>query len=50
MSTVLGKKRLPMLIIDQNPTIFKIDLFLMHVSAAIFGFSIFGTKHSIPFK
>ena len=44
MSTVLGKKRLPMLIIDQDPTIFDRSVFNAR-TAAIYGFSIFGTKH-----
>ena len=44
MSTVLGNKRLPMLIIDQNPK--KLDRSVFSArAAAIYGFSIFGTKH-----
>jgi len=45
MSTVVGNKRLPMLIIDQNP-LKQNKLVYNARSAAIFGFSIFGTKHS----
>ena len=44
MSTILGNKRLPMLIIDQNPTILDRSVFNAR-SAAIYGFSIFGIKH-----
>ena len=44
MSTILGNKRLPMLIIDQNPRILDRSIFNAR-SAAIYGFSIFGIKH-----
>jgi len=44
MSVILGKKRLPMLIIDQNPSLFNKSTFDAK-SAAIFGFSIFGINH-----
>ena len=44
MSTVLGSKRLPMLIIDQNPKNSNRTVFNAR-SAAIYGFSIFGTNH-----
>ena len=44
MSTVLGKKRMPMLIIDQNPKLLDRSTFNAR-SAAIYGFSIFGTNH-----
>ena len=44
MSTILGNKRLPMLIIDQNPK--NIDKSIFNArTAAIYGFSIFGTQH-----
>ena len=45
MSTVLGNKRLPMLFIDQNPSKQNRSVYNAR-SAAIFGFSIFGKKHS----
>ncbi len=44
MSTILGNKRLPMLIIDKNPRILDRSIFSASV-AAIYGFSIFGTNH-----
>ena len=44
MSTILGRKRLPMLIIDQNPEILDRSTFNAR-AAAIYGFSIFGTNH-----
>ena len=44
MSTILGNKRLPMLIVDQNPKMLDRLIFSAR-SAAIYGFSIFGTKH-----
>jgi phenylacetate-coenzyme A ligase PaaK-like adenylate-forming protein len=44
MSTILGNKRLPMLIIDQNPELFNKSIFNAR-AAAIYGFSIFGKKH-----
>ena len=44
MSTILGSKRLPMLIIDQNPELFNKAIFNAR-AAAIYGFSIFGTNH-----
>ena len=44
MTNILGKKRLPMLIIDQNPNLFDKSVFSAK-SAAIYGFSIFGTNH-----
>ena len=44
MSTVLGNKRLPMLIIDQDPKIHDRSVFSARL-AAIYGFSIFGTNH-----
>ena len=45
MSTVIGNKRLPMLIIDQNPIIKNRSTFNAR-AAAIYGFSIFGTNHT----
>jgi len=45
MSTILGKKRLPMLIIDQNPKTLDKSIFNAR-TVAIYGFSIFGTQHS----
>jgi len=45
MSTLVGKQRLPMLIIDQNPKL-KNRSILNARSAAIFGFSIFGKDHT----
>ena len=44
MSTILGSKRLPMLIIDQNPELFNKSIFNAR-AAAIYGFSIFGKNH-----
>ena len=44
VSTILGRKRLPMLIIDQNPEILDRSTFNAR-TAAIYGFSIFGTNH-----
>ena len=44
MSVILGNKRLPMLIIDQNPRIIDRSIFNAR-AAAIYGFSIFGVKH-----
>ena len=44
MSTILGNKRLPMLIIDQNPKILDRSVFNAR-STAIYGFSIFGINH-----
>ena len=44
MSTILGNKRLPMLIIDQNPGIIDRSIFDARTTA-IYGFSIFGTNH-----
>jgi len=44
MSTILGNKRLPMLIIDQNPKILDRSIFNAR-STAIYGFSIFGINH-----
>ena len=44
ISVILGNKRLPMLIIDQNPRIIDRSVFNAR-AAAIYGFSIFGIKH-----
>ena len=44
MSKIIGKTRLPMLIIDQNPNLSDRSIFNAR-SAAIFGFSIFGKNH-----
>jgi len=44
MSKVIGKKRLPMIIVDQNPNLSDRTTFNAK-SAAIFGFSIFGKDH-----
>ena len=44
MSSILGDKRLPMLIIDQNPRILDRATFNAK-AAAIYGFSIFGKDH-----
>ena len=44
MSTILGNKRLPMLIIDQNPELFNKSIFNAR-AAAIYGFSIFGKNY-----
>ena len=45
MSTILGNQRLPMLIVDQNPRMLNRTVFNAK-SAAIYGFSIFGTSHT----
>tara|TARA_B100000686_G_C16782380_1_gene972833 strand:- start:833 stop:1894 length:1062 start_codon:yes stop_codon:yes gene_type:complete len=45
ITTVLGKERLPMLIIDQNPTKLNRSTFNAR-GAAIYGFSIFGKNHT----
>ena len=45
MSTILGNQRLPMLIIDQNPSTLSRTVFNAK-SVAIYGFSIFGTSHT----
>ena len=45
MTNLLGKNRLPMLIIDQNPKL-KNKTFFNARSAAIYGFSIFGSNHT----
>ena len=45
ISSLLGEKRIPMLIIDQDPTLNDKKTFGAR-SAAIFGFSIFGTNHT----
>jgi len=45
VSTILGNKRLPMLIIGQNPKILDRSTFNA-TAAAIYGFFIFGTNHS----
>ena len=45
ITTVIGNQRLPMLIIDQNPTI-KIRSTFNARAAAIYGFSIFGKNHT----
>ena len=45
MTTVIGKKRIPMLIIDQKPTIKTRSIFNAR-AAAIYGFSIFGKNHT----
>ena len=44
MSSLVGNKRMPMLIIDQNPKLLDRSTFNAR-SAAIYGFSIFGTNH-----
>ena len=44
MSTILGKKRLPMLIVDQDPKLLNKSIFNAR-AAAIYGFSIFGKNH-----
>ena len=44
MSTVLGNERLPMLIVDRNPSIEDRSVFSAK-TAAIYGFSIFGKNH-----
>jgi len=45
MSTILGKRRLPMLIIDQNPKIPNRSVFNAR-TAAIYGFSMFGKNQT----
>ena len=45
MTTVIGNQRLPMLIVDQNPTV-KIRSTFNARAAAIYGFSIFGKNHT----
>ena len=45
MTTIIGNQRLPMLIIDQNPTIQVRSTFNAR-AAAIYGFSIFGKNHT----
>ena len=45
MSTILGSRRLPMLIIDQNPKALDRSIFNAR-AAAIYGFSILGTDHT----
>ena len=45
MSTVLGNKRLPMLIIDQNPKMLSRSILNARL-AAIYGFSLFGKNHT----
>ena len=45
MTPVLGNQRLPMLIIDQNPTLKDRSTFNARI-AAIYGFSIFGKNHT----
>ena len=49
MSTILGNKRLPMLIVDQNPKILDKSIFNAR-TAAIYGFSIFGTNTLLSFR
>ena len=44
MESILGSKRLPMLIIDQNPKILDRSIFNAR-TAAIYGFSLFGKDH-----
>ena len=44
METILGKQRLPMLIIDQNPTMFDRTIFNAKATA-IYGFSLFGRNY-----
>ena len=44
MSTTLGKQRLPMLIVDQNPNILDRSIFNAR-AAAIYGFSLFGKDY-----
>ena len=44
MSTILNNKRMPMLIIDQNPRLLNRSVFNAK-AAAIYGFSIFGKDH-----
>ena len=45
MATVLGNKRLPMLIIDQNPKMLSRSILNARL-AAIYGFSLFGKNHT----
>jgi len=45
MATILGNKRVPMLIIDQNPKVFDRSVFNARL-AAIYGFSLFGKNHT----
>ena len=45
MVTILGNKRLPMLIIDQNPKILNRSVFSARLTA-IYGFSLFGKNHT----
>ena len=45
MATILGNKRLPMLIIDQNPKILNRSVFSARLTA-IYGFSLFGKNHT----
>tara|TARA_B100001250_G_scaffold385644_1_gene381534 strand:+ start:2962 stop:4083 length:1122 start_codon:yes stop_codon:yes gene_type:complete len=49
ISSILGSKRLPMLIIDKNPVNLKRNMFNAKV-AAINGFSIFGLDHTYLLK
>jgi len=44
MSTILGNKRLPMLIVDQDPKLLNKSIFNAR-AAAIYGFSIFGKNY-----
>jgi len=44
MSSLLGKERIPMLIVDKNPAFFNKQIFNARL-AAIYGFSIFGKNH-----
>ena len=44
METILGNKRLPMLIIDQNPKVFDRSIFNAKATA-IYGFSLFGKNY-----
>ena len=44
MTTVLGEKRLPMLIVDQNPKVLNRSIFNAR-TAAIYGFSVFGRNY-----
>lgn len=45
ISTILGKNRLPMLIVDRNPKLINKKIFNAR-AAAIYGFSIFGKNHT----
>ena len=49
MSSILGKKRIPMIIIDQHPNFLNKSIFNAKL-AAIYGFSIFGTDHCYLLK